>query len=113
MKLITAVIPPMRLGPVKDGLSRAGVTGVTVSDVRGFGAQGGSTDTYQGVEYVVDYVPKLRLDIVVTDSTLQGAIAAITEAARTGQIGDGKIWVTDVESVTRVRTGEKDEAALV
>lgn len=112
MKEITAIIQPLRLGPVKDALSRAGITGMTIADVRGFGAQGGSTDTYRGVEYRVEYVPKVMLTVVVEDSSLAEITDAIVEAARTGKVGDGKIWIKPVETVTRIRTGEKDSEAL-
>ncbi|MDP6666235.1 MAG: P-II family nitrogen regulator [Dehalococcoidia bacterium] len=112
MKQITAVIQPARLGPVREALSLVGVTGMTLSDVRGFGSQGGSVDTYRGVEYRVDYVPKIQLDIVVSEPFVDPTIDAIVEAARTEHVGDGKIWVKNVESVIRVRTGERDEAAL-
>lgn len=112
MKQITAVIQPLRLGPVREALSRAGVTGMTLSDVRGFGLQGGSVDTYRGVEYRVEYVPKIQIDIVVTDSAVESAVEAIIEAAQTGKVGDGKIWVTSVESVYRIRTREMNETAL-
>ena len=112
MKEVTAIIQPVRLGPVREALSAAGVTGMTVSDARGFGSQGGSTDTYRGIEYRVEYVPKIRIDTVVSDSFLEATIEAITNAAATGKVGDGKIWVKDVESVIRIRTKEKDEVAL-
>ena len=112
MKEITAVIQPVRLGPVREALSLVGVTGMTISDVRGFGSQGGSVDTYRGVEYRVDYVPKIQLAIVVSEKYVESAIDAIIEAARTDTVGDGKIWVKDVGSVIRVRTGETDETAL-
>ena len=113
VKQITAVIQPTRLGPVREALVRAGVTGLTVTDARGFGLQGGSTDTYRGVEYRVDYVPKVQLTVVVTDTVAASVTEAIAEAARTGRIGDGKIWVTAVETVERIRTGDRNEAALV
>ncbi len=112
MKQVTAIIQPVRLGPVREALSLVGVTGMTLSDVRGFGSQGGSVDTYRGLEYRVDYVPKIQIDIVVSDPFLDPTIDAIVEAARTDIVGDGKIWVKNVESVIRVRTGERDEAAL-
>ena len=112
MKHVTAIIQPVRLGPVREALSQVGVTGMTLSDVRGFGSQGGSVDTYRGVEYKVEYVPKIQMDIVVSDSFLDPTIDAIIEAARTGTVGDGKIWVKNVESVVRVRTGERNEVAL-
>ena len=112
MKEITAIIQPLRLGPVKDALSRAGITGMTIADVRGFGAQGGSTDTYRGVEYRVEYVPKVMLTVVVEDTNVAEITDAIVEAARTGKVGDGKIWIKPVEAVTRIRTGEQDAEAL-
>ncbi len=112
MKQVTAIIQPVRLGPVREALSLVGVTGMTLSDVRGFGSQGGSVDTYRGVEYKVEYVPKIQMDIIVSDSFLEATIDAIIEAARTGVVGDGKIWVRDIESVIRVRTGERNEVAL-
>lgn len=112
MKEITAIIQPIRLGPVRDALSAAGVHGMTVTDARGFGSQGGSTDTYRGVEYRVEYVPKARIDVVIEDSLADAAIEAIIGAARTGNVGDGKIFVRDVASVYRIRTGERDEVAL-
>lgn len=112
MKQVTAVIQPVKLGPVREALSLVGVTGMTIADVRGFGLQGGSVDTYRGVEYRVDYVSKIQIDIVVSDSFLDATIDAIVEAARTDTVGDGKIWVRDIEAVVRVRTGERDEIAL-
>ncbi len=112
MKEITAIIQPIRLGPVRVALSEAGVTGMTVTDVRGFGAQGGSTDTYRGTEYRVDYVPKARIDVVVTDDVVDDAVSALMSAALTGNVGDGKIWVRNVEAVYRIRTGDRDDAAL-
>jgi nitrogen regulatory protein PII len=112
MKEITAIIQPIRLGPVRDALSAAGVHGMTVIDARGFGSQGGSTDTYRGVEYRVEYVPKVQIDVVVTDDLVDSAIEALMAAARTGNVGDGKIWVRDVTAVHRIRTGDRDDAAL-
>lgn len=112
MKEITAIIQPVRLGPVRDALTAAGVLGMTVVDARGFGAQGGSTDTYRGIEYRVEYVPKTRIDVVVTDDLADKAIEAIMGAAQTGHVGDGKIWVKEVSAVYRIRTGERDEVAL-
>ncbi|NQW20164.1 MAG: P-II family nitrogen regulator [Chloroflexi bacterium] len=112
MKEITAVIQPVRLGPVREALSLVGVTGMTISEARGFGSQGGSVDTYRGVEYRVDYVPKIKLEIVVSEAFVDPTVDAIIEAARTGTLGDGKIWIKEVSTVIRVRTGEKDEVAL-
>jgi len=112
MKEINAIIQPIRLGPVRDALSSAGVRGMTVSDARGFGSQGGSTDTYRGIEYRVEYVPKIRIEVVVPDDILDAVVEAIMGAARTGNAGDGKIWVRDVTAVYRIRTGERDEVAL-
>ncbi len=112
MKEITAIIQPIRLGPVRDALSTSGVHGMTVTDARGFGSQGGSTDTYRGIEYRVEYVPKTRIDVVVTDDLADTAIDAIMSAARTGNVGDGKIFVRDVGAVHRIRTGERDDVAL-
>lgn len=112
MKEITAIIQPIRLGPVRDALSAAGVHGMTVTDARGFGSQGGSTDTYRGVEYRVEYVPKVRIDVVVPDDIVDTAIEAVMTAAQTGKVGDGKIFVRDVAAVYRIRTGERDEVAL-
>ncbi len=112
MKEITAVIQPIRLGPVRDALSSAGVHGMTVTDARGFGSQGGSKDTYRGIEYRVEYVPKTRIDVVVPDDLAETAIEAIIGAARTGSVGDGKIFVREVAEVYRIRTSERDEIAL-
>ncbi len=112
MKQITAVIRPQRMAPVRDALLRAGVHGMTLSEVTGFGRQGGSVEEYQGVQYKVDYVSKLRIEVVVTDSIVEEAVAAIKAAAHSGAIGDGKIWVTPVEEVHRIRTGERDDDAL-
>ena len=106
MKLITAVLKPHMLDPVKDALQGIGVQGLTVSEVKGFGRQGGHTETYRGAEYKVDFVPKLRLEIVV-DEAMAGQVAdTIQGAAKTGNIGDGKIWITPVESMIRIRTGD-------
>ena len=112
MKEITAIIQPIRLGPVRESLSKAGVHGMTVTDIRGFGSQGGSTDTYRGIEYRVEYVPKTRIDVVVPNDLAETAITAIMSAAKTGNVGDGKIFVRDVAEVYRIRTGERDEVAL-
>ena len=112
MKLITAVVKPFRLDEVKDALKGAGVAGITVSEVQGFGRQAGHTEVYRGTEYQVDFVPKVRLELVVDDNDVAGLVAIIGEAAKTGKIGDGKIWVTPVESLTRIRTGEMGSDAL-
>jgi nitrogen regulatory protein P-II 1 len=104
MKLITAVIKPFKLDDVKGALKVAGVTGITVSEVRGFGRQGGHTETYRGAEYQIDFVPKVGLQIVVDDDRADAVVDAIAAAAATGKIGDGKIWVTDVDRVVRIRT---------
>lgn len=112
MKLITAVIKPFKLDDVKDALREAGVNGMTVTEVRGFGRQGGHTETYRGAEYAIDFIPKVRLEMVVEDSKVNDAINVISAAASTGKIGDGKIWVTNVESITRIRTGEKGNDAI-
>jgi len=112
MKLITAVVKPFKLDDVKDALKAAGAQGITVSEVRGFGRQGGHTETYRGAEYNIDFVPKVRIEIVVDDSVVDRAIEAIKSAASTGKIGDGKIWVTNVEKIVRIRTGETGPDAL-
>ncbi len=107
MKLITAVIKPFKLDDVKDALKAIEVTGITVSEVRGFGRQGGHTETYRGAEYKIDFVPKVSLATVVDDARVDDVVDAIVKAAATGKIGDGKIWVTDVDRVVRIRTGEE------
>ena len=112
MKLITAVVKPFKLDDVKDALKAAGVQGITVSEVRGFGRQGGHTETYRGAEYNIDFVPKVRIELVVDDSAVNTTIDAIRAAANTGKIGDGKIWVTNVERIIRIRTGEQGADAL-
>jgi len=112
MKLITAVVKPFKLDDVKDALKAAGAQGITVSEVRGFGRQGGHTETYRGAEYNIEFVPKVRIEIVVDDSVVDRAIEAIRAAASTGKIGDGKIWVTSVEKIVRIRTGETGPDAL-
>ena len=112
MKLITAVIKPFKLDEVKDALKAAGVTGMTVSEVRGFGRQGGHTETYRGAEYQIDFVPKVAVEVVVDDATADLAVDTIAKAAGTGKIGDGKIWVTDVERLVRIRTGEEGTDAI-
>ncbi|BAN01322.1 P-II family nitrogen regulator [Ilumatobacter coccineus] len=107
MKLITAVIKPFKLDEVKDALKTHGVTGITVSEVRGFGRQGGHTETYRGAEYQIDFVPKVSLSIVIDDEQVDGVVDVIANAARSQKIGDGKIWVTNVDRVVRIRTGEE------
>jgi nitrogen regulatory protein P-II 1 len=112
MKLITAVIKPFKLDDVKDALKAIDVTGITVSEVRGFGRQGGHTETYRGAEYKIDFVPKVSLATVVDESRVDDVVDAITKSAATGKIGDGKIWVTDVDRVVRIRTGEEGTDAI-
>ena len=112
MKKIEAVIKPFKLDEVREALSEIGVAGLTVSEVKGFGRQKGHTELYRGAEYVVDFLPKIKIEIVVADQTVEPAIEAIIKAARTGKIGDGKIFVMPVEQVVRIRTGESDEAAI-
>ncbi len=112
MKRITAIIKPFKLDEVREGLAAVGITGLTVTEVKGFGRQKGHTELYRGAEYVVDFLPKVKLDIIVPDSLLDSAVDAIVQAARTGRIGDGKIFVTDVSQAIRIRTGETDEAAI-
>ena len=112
MKLITAIIKPFKVDDVKDALKAAGVQGITVTEVRGFGRQGGHSETYRGSEYKIDFVPKVRLEVVVADAVADGVIDTIRTAAETGKIGDGKIWVTSVERIVRIRTGEEGDAAI-
>ena len=112
MKKIEAIIEPFKLDEVREALSEIGVTGLTVTEVKGFGRQKGHTELYRGAEYVVDFLPKVKLEIVVADSGLDEAIEAIIKAARTGKIGDGKIFVSSIEQVVRIRTGELDESAI-
>lgn len=112
MKLVTAIIKPQKLDDVKEALIAAGITGMTVSEAKGFGRQLGLTEVYRGAQYKVDLIPKIRLEVLVTAATADKAIKVITEAARTGNIGDGKVWATPVDSVIRVRTGEIGEAAV-
>ena len=112
MKLIIAIIRPFKLDEVREALGEAGVTGLTVTEVKGFGRQKGHTELYRGAEYVVDFLPKIKLEIVVADNIVEPAIDAIIKAAGTGKIGDGKIFVMPVEQVVRIRTGETGEAAV-
>ena len=112
MKLVTAIIKPFTLEDVKGALERIGVLGMTVSEVQGFGRQKGHTEVYRGAEYSVDFVPKVRVEVVVDDTQVDKTLDALVESARTGKIGDGKVWVTAVETVIRVRTGERGVDAL-
>jgi nitrogen regulatory protein P-II 1 len=112
MKHITAIIKPFKLDEVREALSQVGVSGLTVTEVKGFGRQRGHTELYRGAEYVVDFLPKVKVEVVVADETLDAAIEAIIVAAKTGRIGDGKIFVTTVEQVIRIRTGEVDSQAI-
>jgi len=112
MKLVTAVIKPFKLDDVKDALKGVGVTGITVTEVRGFGRQGGHTETYRGAEYKIDFVPKVSLSVVVADDVADSVVDTIVSSAATGKIGDGKIWVTDVDRIVRIRTGEEGGEAI-
>lgn len=112
MKIITAVIKPFRLDEVKSALKGIGVDGMTVSEVQGFGRQGGHTETYRGAEYKIDFVPKVKVEIVVDDGVADQIVEAIVGSARTDKIGDGKVWVQDVEQLIRIRTGERGPDAL-
>jgi len=112
MKLVTAVIKPFKLDEVREALAACGVQGITVTEVKGFGRQKGHTELYRGAEYVVDFLPKVKVEAAVSDAMLEQVIEAIEKSASTGKIGDGKIFVTDVEQVIRIRTGETGEAAL-
>ena len=112
MKLVVAVVKPHRLDEVKESLREIGVQGLTTTEVEGFGRQRGHTEIYRGAEYQVDFVPKIKVEVVVDDGQVAGVIDAITKAARTGKIGDGKVWVTPVEQVVRIRTGEMGPDAL-
>jgi nitrogen regulatory protein P-II 1 len=112
VKLITAIVKPHRIEEVKEALRDIGVNGLTTTDVEGFGRQRGHTEVYRGAEYQVDFVPKVKVEIVVAEDDVQGLVDAIVKAARTGKIGDGKIWVTEAEQVIRIRTGERGPDAL-
>jgi nitrogen regulatory protein P-II 2 len=112
MKLVTAIIKPFKLDDVRESLSEMGVQGVTVSEVKGFGRQKGHTELYRGAEYVVDFLPKVKLEIAIADDQVDAVIEAITKAANTGKIGDGKIFVMNLEEVIRIRTGETGNAAV-
>jgi nitrogen regulatory protein P-II 2 len=112
MKLITAIIKPFKLDDVREALAEVGVAGITVTEVKGFGRQKGHTELYRGAEYVVDFLPKVKLEIAVADDLVERSIEAIMQAARTGKIGDGKIFVSSLDQVIRIRTGELDADAL-
>ncbi|HQU49363.1 MAG TPA: P-II family nitrogen regulator [Casimicrobiaceae bacterium] len=112
MKKIEAVVKPFKLDEVREALSAIGVTGLTVTEVKGFGRQKGHTELYRGAEYVVDFLPKVKVEVILQDALVEQAIEAIVKAARTGKIGDGKIFVTAVEQVIRIRTGESGDAAI-
>ncbi len=112
MKKIEAIVKPFKLDEVREALSEVGITGLTVTEVKGFGRQKGHTELYRGAEYVVDFLPKIKVEVVVTDDLVDAAVEAIVKAAHTGKIGDGKIFIMSVEQVIRIRTGETDEAAI-
>jgi nitrogen regulatory protein PII len=112
VQLVTAIIKPHMLDAVKDALKSAGVKGITVSEVKGFGRQGGHTETYRGTEYTIDFVPKVKLEVIVDDADADEVIDALTAAAQTGKIGDGKVWQTDVGRLVRIRTGEEGVDAI-
>ncbi|MFN3918822.1 MAG: P-II family nitrogen regulator [Methylohalobius sp.] len=112
MKLVTAIIKPFKLDDVREALSEVGVSGITVTEVKGFGRQKGHTELYRGAEYVVDFLPKIKIEVAVTDEQMERVVEAISNAARTGRIGDGKIFVSNLEQVLRIRTGETGADAL-
>jgi nitrogen regulatory protein P-II 1 len=112
VKLVTAIVKPAKVDEVKDALKEAGVAGLTVTEVRGFGRQAGHTEVYRGAEYTIDFVPKVRIEVLVDEPGVAGVVDTIVAAARTGKIGDGKIWVTPVDQIVRIRTGELDTDAL-
>jgi len=112
MKKIEAVIKPFKLEDVKDALAEIGITGMTVSEVKGYGRQKGHSELYRGAEYVVDFIPKIKMEMVVDDSMVDQVVNTVVEAARTGKIGDGKIFVTDISKIVRIRTGEMDSEAI-
>ena len=112
MKKVEAIIKPFKLDQVREALSELGVTGLTVTEVKGFGRQKGHTELYRGAEYVVDFLPKVKVELIIADADVERAIEAIVKAARTGKIGDGKIFVTSIGEVVRIRTGESGEAAI-
>jgi nitrogen regulatory protein PII len=112
MKLVTAIVKPFRLDDVRNALSEVGIAGMTVSEVKGFGRQRGHTELYRGAEYVVDFLPKTKIEVAVSDDIVERVVEAIVEAAKTGKVGDGKIFVTNIEQVWRIRTGETGDSAL-
>ena len=112
MKKVDAIIKPFKLDDVREALSEVGITGMTATEVKGFGRQKGHTELYRGAEYVVDFLPKVKIEVVINDEQVEACVDAITSAARTGKIGDGKIFVSNVERVIRIRTGEENEAAI-
>ncbi|MBT8103633.1 MAG: P-II family nitrogen regulator [Gammaproteobacteria bacterium] len=112
MKLVTAIVKPFRLDDVRNALSEVGIQGMTVSEVKGFGRQRGHTELYRGAEYVVDFLPKAKIEVAVADGTVERVVEAIVDAAKTGKVGDGKIFVTNLEQVWRIRTGETGDSAL-
>ena len=112
VKLVTAIVKPHRLDEVKEALREIGVNGLTTTDVEGFGRQRGHTEVYRGAEYQVDFVPKVRVEVLVADDEVQGVVDAVVKAARTGKIGDGKLWITEAEQVIRIRTGERGPEAV-
>mgnify|MGYP003380685104 CR=1 FL=1 len=112
MKLITAIIKPFKLDEVKDALKTVGVQGITVTEVKGFGRQGGHTETYRGSEYQIDFIPKVKLELVVDDGAVDTVVDAVKSAASSGKIGDGKIWVTAIDRLVRIRTGEEGADAI-
>ena len=112
MKLITAIVKPFNLTDIKDALEQAGVQGMTVTETQGFGQQKGHTEVYRGAEYAVDFVPKVKIEVIISDAQAEEVINVIVETARTGKVGDGKVWMTNIEELVRVRTGERGEAAL-
>jgi nitrogen regulatory protein P-II 2 len=112
MKFVTAILKPFKLDDVREALSEVGITGITVTEVKGFGRQKGHTELYRGAEYVVDFLPKVKLEVAITDDKLEAVIEAISRAANTGKIGDGKIFVANLEQVVRIRTGETGPDAL-
>ncbi len=112
MKLVTAIVKPFKLDEVKEALKEAGVQGMTVSEVQGFGRQRGHTEVYRGAEYTIDFVPKVRIEVVADDTEVDAIVDAFVAAARTDKIGDGKVWITDVERIVRIRTGEMGSDAV-